>query len=94
MDSCTWYRALGVTGAGDGPDFTPLQAQIQMLRSVTEKPLAVGFGISRAEHVEHVRELVDGAILGSAIIDAYAGARGEEAARRVREYVRTLRLSP
>jgi tryptophan synthase alpha chain len=81
---------LGVTGAGAAPDFTPLRRQVQMLREVTNKPLAVGFGISRPEHVREVRALVDGVIVGSALIDAYAGANGEEAARRAGEFARTL----
>ena len=81
---------LGVTGAGSAPDFKPLQTQIAMLREVTDKPLAVGFGISKAEHVAQVRHLVDGVIVGSAIIDAYAGVRGDEAASRVRSYAETL----
>ena len=81
---------LGVTGAGAAPDFRPLRAQIAMLREVTQKPLAVGFGISTPEHVRAVRGDVDGVIVGSAIIDAYAGSRGEEAASRAGAYVRAL----
>lgn len=81
---------LGVTGAGAAPDFTPLRKQIEMLRAVTRKPLAVGFGISKPEHVRDVRSLVDGVIVGSALIDAYGGSDGAEAARRVGEFARTL----
>lgn len=82
---------LGVTGAGAAPDFSPLRKQIRILREVTKKPLAVGFGISTPEHVREVRGLVDGVIVGSAIIDAYAGTRAEEAAARVRELCGTLK---
>ncbi len=81
---------LGVTGAGAAPDFRPLHDQIAMLREVTEKPLAVGFGISTPAHVREVRGIVDGVIVGSAIIDAYAGYSGEEAASRAAAYLRTL----
>ena len=81
---------LGVTGAGAAPDFSPLRKQVGMLREVADKPLAVGFGISRPEHVREVRELVDGIIVGSALIDAYAGSSGAEAARRAGEFSRTL----
>jgi tryptophan synthase alpha chain len=81
---------LGVTGAGAAPDFSPLRKQIGMLRELTDKPLAVGFGISRPEHVREVRELVDGIIVGSALIDAYAGSSGAEAARRAGDFSRTL----
>jgi tryptophan synthase alpha chain len=81
---------LGVTGAGAAPDFTPLRKQVRMLREVTGKPLAVGFGISRPEHVREVRDIVDGVIVGSALIDAYAGFRGAEAAHRAQVFARGL----
>ena len=81
---------LGVTGAGDAPDLAPLRAQLTMLRGLTAEPLAVGFGISTARHVAQVAPLADGVIVGSAVIDAYAGTRGEEAARRVRAFAEPL----
>lgn len=82
---------LGVTGAGATPDFTPLRAQIQMLREVTDMPLAVGFGISRPDHVREVRGIVDGVIVGSALIDAYAGKQGDAAAERARALCASLK---
>ncbi len=85
---------LGVTGASAAPDFTALRSQIRMLREVTRKPLAVGFGISKDEHVKEVRGIVDGIIVGSAIIDAYAHARGDAAAARVRDFCKALRSAP
>ncbi len=81
---------LGVTGSSKAPDTEPLRAQIAALRAVTKKPLAVGFGISTREQVDAVRELADGVIVGSALIDAYAGARGEDAARRAGAYADLL----
>lgn len=77
---------LGVTGAGAAPNFEPLRGQIAMLREVTDKPLAVGFGISKREHVREVREIVDGVIVGSALIDAYGGSCGTQAALRAAEF--------
>jgi tryptophan synthase alpha chain len=84
---------LGVTGAGSEPDFSPVRTQLAMLREVTDMPLAVGFGISRAEHVAQIAPFADGIIVGSAIIDAYAGTAGEAAARNVEAFVRSLSLS-
>ena len=81
---------LGVTGAGSTPDFSPLIAQLQQLRTVTDKPLAVGFGISKREHAEMVAQYVDAVIVGSALIDAYAGFEGDEAAQKAGGFLRSL----
>jgi tryptophan synthase alpha chain len=81
---------LGVTGAGMQASDERLRAQIAMLRGLTEKPLAVGFGVSNAEHVRAVATLADGVIVGSALIDAYAGDTKAEAAARVTAFVAPL----
>jgi tryptophan synthase alpha chain len=77
---------LGVTGAGSAPDFTPLRDQVRMLRALSDKPLAVGFGISQPEHVREIRHDVDGFIVGSALIDSYAGTAGTQAAARAFDF--------
>lgn len=81
---------LGVTGTGAAPGTGALRAQLEMLRSVTEKPLAVGFGVSRREHVQAIAPYTDGIIVGSALIDAYAGTQGDEAAARVEAFAKNL----
>jgi tryptophan synthase alpha chain len=81
---------LGVTGAGSAPDFTPLRAQVTSLRELTDMPLAVGFGVSRAEHVREVAPIADGVIVGSALIDAYADLAGEAAAQSVASFAAPL----
>lgn len=72
----------GVTGEADAPDYAPLRSQLRALRTVTEKPLAVGFGISSARDIRALEGAADGAIVGSALIAACEGARGREAAKR------------
>jgi tryptophan synthase alpha chain len=81
---------LGVTGTDARPSTEAMRAQIATLRGLTEKPLAVGFGVSRPEHVREAATLADGIIVGSALIDAYAGTRGDEATRRARAFVEPL----
>lgn len=82
---------LGVTGARREPDTAWLAGSIARLRAVTTLPLAVGFGISTPAHAAAVGALADGVIVGSALIDAYAGTRGAEAARKAGRYAAALR---
>jgi len=81
---------LGVTGAGTAPDLSPLRRQLAMLREITTQPLAVGFGIGGAADVAPIAALADGVVVGSALIDSYAGSNGDEAAQRVRDFVTPL----
>lgn len=81
---------LGVTGAGASPDFGAIRRQLRALRAVSDRPIAVGFGISTPHHVRAVAGEADGVIIGSALIDAFAGVRGEEAGRRAADFARSL----
>ncbi len=81
---------LGVTGAGRRPDFSATAGRVAELRGLGDLPLAVGFGISTPEDVRAVAAFADGAIVGSALIDAYAGLRGEAAAEAAGAYARSL----
>ena len=67
----------GVTGARERLS-EGLAPFLQRVRKFVDLPLAVGFGISTREHVRAVGELADGAIVGSAVINAIAdgGAEG------------------
>jgi tryptophan synthase alpha chain len=70
----------GVTGARDTLD-PRLLSYLARLREATTAPLAVGFGISRAEHVASLRGHADGVIVGSALLREI-GAAPDASARR------------
>lgn len=82
---------LGVTGASAAPELEPVRRQIDGLRRVTETPIAVGFGISSRAHVAAIAPFADAFIVGSALIDSYAGASGDDAVSRVERLARSLR---
>jgi tryptophan synthase alpha chain len=80
----------GVTGARSELP-SDLLEQIQRLRSVSEKPIAVGFGISKPEHVALVAKAADGVIVGSALIDVISKNEGGPALiAKAQEYVASL----
>ena len=60
---------LGVTGATLGLR-AELPAEIAALAAVARVPVAVGFGISTAEHAREIGGIADGIVVGSALIDA------------------------
>jgi tryptophan synthase alpha chain len=59
----------GVTGARDALP-VDLEAYIQRVRSVTDLPLAIGFGVSQPDQVRMLSKVVEGVIVGSAVIRA------------------------
>jgi|SRR5579863_7224971 len=81
---------LGVTGADSRVSTQGVRAQVAALRGMTERPLAVGFGVSSSAHVQELAPLVDGIIVGSALIDAFAGTSAGEAVARVRAFAAPL----
>jgi tryptophan synthase alpha chain len=82
---------LGVTGARDQVA-SGAREMVQRIRAATDLPVAIGFGISKPEHVREVGRWADAAVVGSALVNviAEAGAAPDLAAR-VEEYVRWLK---
>lgn len=68
-----YYVALkGVTGAALS-DSGPLAARIDTLRTMTELPIVVGFGIKDADSARAMGAISDGIAIGSALVDKIAG---------------------
>ena len=80
---------VGVTGARSVLS-DELPGFLQRLRVKTDLPLAVGFGISKREHIEKLAGLADAAIVASALIDIVESSPREQRVKRVRDYVEVL----
>jgi tryptophan synthase alpha chain len=80
----------GVTGVRDRlPD--GVEAFVKRLRANTDKPLALGFGISTPEMVEAAGKLADGVVVGSAIVRFIEDNAGNaDLLRRLGSFVREL----
>jgi tryptophan synthase, alpha subunit len=83
----------GVTGAQD--EMTrDAEALVQRVRSVSDLPVAVGFGISTAEQVCEVWRFADAAVVGSAIVSQIEKMTGSpDLINRVGQFARSL-LAP
>lgn len=81
---------LGVTGARDAVA-DGAESLVARIRSATDLPIALGFGISRPEHVVEVGRWADAAVVGSALIDVIARAAPDRLLEDVDRYLRWLR---
>jgi tryptophan synthase alpha chain len=81
---------VGITGtqqnvAGDASEL------VARLRRFTTLPIAVGFGISNAEHVKAVGEFTDAAIIGSALVALIEKTPAPDAAAAIGRFIAGLR---
>ena len=67
---------MSVTGITGERELVPedLVQRIEWLRSQTDTPICVGFGVSTAAHVRSIAPLADGVIVGSALVRRIAEA--------------------
>ncbi|WP_433966957.1 tryptophan synthase subunit alpha [Tunturiibacter gelidiferens] len=81
---------VGITGtqqkvAGDASEL------VTRLRQFTKLPIAVGFGISNAEHVRSVGEFADAAIIGSALVALIEKTPRSDAATAIGQFIAGLK---
>jgi len=82
---------LGVTGARDAVA-DGAEEMVRRIRAVSSLPIALGFGISKPEHVREVGQWADAAVVGSALVSVIADAgASHDLNTRVEEYVRWLK---
>lgn len=63
---------------------------VEGVRSIADKPVAVGFGISNAEQARQVAEIADGVIIGSALV-RLIGQSGPDAPERIASFIATIK---
>jgi tryptophan synthase alpha chain len=82
---------LGVTGARDRVSSGAAE-MVQRIRAHTSMPIALGFGVSRPEHVAEIGVYADAAVVGSALVSVIAKESATtDLISRVEDYVRWLK---
>ena len=74
-----YVSVAGVTGAGSAT-LDHVEQAVTRLRSHTDLPLCIGFGIRTPEHAATIARLAEGVVVGSALIDQIANASSNEQA--------------
>lgn len=75
-----YYVSLkGVTGAAN-LDVDSVRAKLDEIKSFTDLPVTVGFGIKDAESARSISQLAEGVVVGSALVKRLAEMSGNQAA--------------
>ncbi|MBS1813469.1 MAG: tryptophan synthase subunit alpha [Acidobacteria bacterium] len=81
---------VGITGTQQNLE-SDAERLVSGIKQFTKLPVAVGFGVSNAEHVAAVGKFADAAIIGSAIVKLIEDTPREQAAEAVGKFVKGLR---
>ena len=64
------------------------------LRTITDKPIGIGFGISQPEHAKQVMDWgADAVIVGSAFVKRLAEGTPAQGLRAIEEFCRSLKIA-
>ncbi|MEC7836535.1 MAG: tryptophan synthase subunit alpha, partial [Chloroflexota bacterium] len=79
----------GVTGARDGIS-TDVEGLVSKIRSHTNLPVLVGFGVSQKRDVEKISKFAEGAVVGSAFLDHISGAKQGDVIESASEFIKNI----
>ncbi len=81
---------VGITGT-QTELATDAKTLVDRLRQFTQLPIALGFGVSTADHVREVGKFADAAVIGSAIVALIEKTPAADAPKAVGDFIRALR---
>ena len=90
-----YVSILGITGTASAAE-AAIEEAISRLKSHTDLPIVVGFGIKTPENVKSVASVADAAVVGSAIVDKISqnldehNLPNDDCVENVLEYIRSL----
>lgn len=81
----------GTTGAKNEMDPT-LKNYLKKVKSIFSMPIAVGFGISKREHIKALQKNANIAVIGSALIDVVRSTEKQERMKAVKRFIHDLHI--
>lgn len=85
-----YVSITGVTGSAK-PDLNKIKPHLDEIRTLTDLPIALGFGIKTPDDAAHLSQICDGVVVGSAIVNAMDTAGKDKAANDVAVLVGALK---
>lgn len=62
-----YISITGITGT-TAPKISNIKVEVEKIRKITKRPIAVGFGISKPEQAREIGHFADGVVIGSAVV--------------------------
>lgn len=72
-----YVSVLGITGT-KAPDLKSVAANVKRLKTHTDLPICVGFGVKTAEQAKAIAKNADGVVVGSALVSAIAATLNKQ----------------
>ncbi|ADO46071.1 tryptophan synthase, alpha subunit [Hydrogenobacter thermophilus TK-6] len=94
-DDLTYLVSItGTTGEREELPLEGLKRNINTYRGICQKPVVIGFGISKGEQARAIGDLSDGVVVGSALVKLAGERKLEELSKKVRELKSSLKFCP
>lgn len=86
-----YISITGITGTA-APKIGRIKGEVEKIRSLTDLPVVVGFGISRAEQAREIGRFADGVVIGSAIVRLIDENKNKKNfLKKIPDYVRDIK---
>ena len=83
-----YVSVAGVTGKQQAATAS-IEEAVERLKSATDLPIAVGFGVRTPQQASAIARHADGVVVGSALVEI-VGEHGQDAPAQLRDYTRAL----
>jgi len=80
----------GITGAKDQLDQN-ITTYIEKVKSFFSVPVAIGFGISKRQHIQALKPHADIAVIGSAIINIINKSNESDTKQKIKQFLLELK---
>ncbi|AAC07458.1 tryptophan synthase subunit alpha [Aquifex aeolicus] len=91
-DEMTYFVSVtGTTGAREKLPYERIKKKVEEYRELCDKPVVVGFGVSKKEHAREIGSFADGVVVGSALVKLAGQKKIEDLGNLVKELKEGLR---